>query len=258
VLENHSRVSFATANEVGSAVGVSGATVVRFAQLLGYDGFSEMRESLREGLLPFPTFLEQLSELSQQPLAERAELPNLVFRWEQENLKATLQLLDPDALAELAKGIPAARRIILIGTGVGGAVVKLLAGHLSRLGLPVIVPGDTVEAVIAIANVGPDDMVVGVTFWRFARSTSEWLHQAKRRGAGTAAIVDSPLFPGADAVDHLLVVSSRNPGHGPSAVSGVAVVNVLVSAVVLTDFPRFYDAIERIDKAYGESHVYLE
>ena len=57
IVENQSAVMFATANEVGSAVGASGATTVRFAQLLGYDGFTELRDSLRDrrpGLSGFP------------------------------------------------------------------------------------------------------------------------------------------------------------------------------------------------------------
>src|ERR1700727_2704154 len=49
IMDNHARVMFASASEVGAAVGTSAATVVWFAQLLGYDGFTELRDSLREG-----------------------------------------------------------------------------------------------------------------------------------------------------------------------------------------------------------------
>jgi DNA-binding MurR/RpiR family transcriptional regulator len=258
IVENHSTVVFSTANEVGSAAGASGATVVRFAQLLGYDGFLELRDSLRDQRPSFPTFLDQLSDLSRRPPTTDSELVNLVVNWEQENLRATLGLLDPHALAEVAKRIPAARKTVLVGTGVGGVVVKLLAGHLSRFGLPYVVPVDTVDEVIALSRVGPDDIVLGVSFWRFVRSTSQWLHEAKRRGATAAAIVDSPLYPTADDVDYLLVVSSRNTGHGPSVVAATAVVNALLSAIILTDFDRFYTSIQNVDKAYGESNIYLD
>lgn len=258
IMENHARALFASANEVGAAVGTSAATVVRFAQLLGYDGFTELRDSLREGVFTFPSFLDQLSDLAQQPFSSDSELTNLVFRWERENLSATASMLDSHALGELAKKIPSARKTVLLGTGVGGVVVKLLAGHLNRLGLSLMVPVDTVDAVISMANVGPEDVVLGVSFWRFDRATSERLHQAKRRGAVTAAIVDSPLYPAAKDVDHLLVVSSKNTGHGPSAVSATAVANALLSAVILTDYDRFYRAIQHIDDAYAESRVYLE
>ena len=183
---------------------------------------------------------------------------NLVISGEQENLSSTLGSLDANALAEAAKRISAARNTVLLGVGVGDVVVKLLADHMSRFGLPFVAPVDTVAEVIALTGVGPGDVVLGVSFWRFVRSTAQWLREAKRRGATTVAIVDSPLYPAADDVDYLLVVSSRNTGHGPSVVAAAAVANALLSVIILTDFDRFYTAIQQIDKAYGESHIYLD
>lgn len=258
LLENQAQVSFSTANDVGSAVNTSGATVVRFAQMLGYSGFSELRQSLRDVTPPFPTFLEQLGALADRSLSSPADLMRLVLRYEQENLAGTARALDSLAVAEAARAISGARTVTLIGSGVGRSIVHLLRGHLSRLRGSVAAPSETIDSVIALANVGPGDVVLGVTFWRFARSTSEWLQLAKRRGAETIAIVDSPLYPAADSVDHMLVVRSRNPGHGPSTVAAAAVANVLVSAVILTDFRRYFDAIEHVDRAYTESNVYLE
>ncbi len=258
LLENQAQVSFSTANAVGSAVGTSGATVVRFAQLLGYRGFSELRESLRDASLPFPAFLEQLGNLGDLSLSSPADLVRLVLRYEQENLAETSRSLDASALYDAARAIANARTVTLVGSGVGRSIVHLLRGHLARLRASVQAPGETIDAVVALANVGPGDVVLGVSFWRFARSTSEWLQLAKRRGAETIAIVDSPLYPAADSDDHLLLVRALNPGHGPSTVAAAAVANMLVSAVILTDFARFFDAIEHVDHAYTESHVYLE
>ena len=258
IVENQSAVMFATANEVGSAVGASGATVVRFAQLLGYDGFTELRDSLRDRRSDFPAFLERLSDLAQRSLPSASELVNLVIGGEQENLSSTLGSLDSNALAEIANRISVARNTVLVGVGAGGVVVKLLADHMSRFGLPFVAPVDTVDEVIAFTRVGPGDVVLAVSFWRFVKSTTQWLREAKRRGATTAAIVDSPLYPAAADVDYLLVVSSRNTGHGPSVVAAAAVANALLSEIILTDFDRFYAAIQQVDKAYGESHIYLD
>jgi DNA-binding MurR/RpiR family transcriptional regulator len=136
--------------------------------------------------------------------------------------------------------------------------VQLLGGHLARLKSPVVMPADSIDTVIALANAGAGDVVLGVSFWRFAKSTSDWLQLGRQRGATTIAIVDSPLYPTAGAVDHLLVVRSANPGHGPSTVAAAAIVNLLVSAVILTDFDRYFDAIEHLDRAYAEARLYLE
>jgi DNA-binding MurR/RpiR family transcriptional regulator len=258
LLEHHSRVVFASANEVGAAVGTSAATVVRVSQMLGYTGFMELRESLRQEVGSFQTFSEQLNDLARQTSSSEDELVLRVLAWERENLAATAKLLDPRALAAVAEAIPSARKTVLVSTGVGSAVARLLSAHLTRLGLPLVAPVDFVDAVSALANVGPDDVVLGVSFWRFDTATSEHFHHAKRRGALTAAIVDSPLYASADQLDHMLVVSSSSTGHGPSVVAATAVAHALVSAIILTDFDRFSQAIERVDDAYGDSNVYLD
>jgi DNA-binding MurR/RpiR family transcriptional regulator len=185
-------------------------------------------------------------------------LIRLVFGYEQENVAATARSLDPTALSKAARAINSARGVIVVGSGVGRAVVNLLGGHLSRIRGAVSIPTDSVDAVIALANAGPRDVVVAVSFWRFARSTRDVLALAKHRGVTTVAIVDSPLYPAGQFVDHLLVVSSRNPGHGPSTVAADAVANALISATILTDFPRYLAAIEHVDDAYAESGAYLE
>jgi DNA-binding MurR/RpiR family transcriptional regulator len=256
-LDHPATVAFATANEIGDHSGASGATVVRFAQLLGYEGFSELRESLQTGLLPFATFEEQLASLAEKRVESPSDLTRLVFAYERENLEATAAMLSPDSVVRAAEVIATAGRTILIGEGVGGAVAQLLANQLTRLGLSVLVPHDPVHAVITLANAQPDDVVFGVTFWRFSRSTNDLLVTAKSRGASTIAVVDSPLFPAADFVDHLLIVRSRNAGQGPSATAAITVANLVVCAVILADFPRFSAAIEQIDEAYSTAHLYV-
>jgi DNA-binding MurR/RpiR family transcriptional regulator len=257
LLENRSQAVFASASELGAAVDTSAATVVRFAQLLGYEGFLQLRESLRDEVMAFRTFPDQLSDLARQASAADDGLLGRALATERENLAATSRLLDGHSLTALAERIATARRTILIGSGVGSAVVRLVAGHLTRVGLPIVVPADTVDAVSALAHAGPDDVLFGVSFWRFDRTTSEHFRDGRRRGATTGAIVDSPVYPAADDIDHLLVVSSTNAGHGPSVVAACAVANALLSAIILTDFERFSRAIERVEDAYARLHVYL-
>ena len=51
ILDNGLFVAFASAAELGKQVGVSNATVVRFCQALGYDGYPELQAAVRANLL---------------------------------------------------------------------------------------------------------------------------------------------------------------------------------------------------------------
>ena len=48
ILKNYDKAAFMTASKLGSLVGVSESTVVRFASELGYDGYPGMQRALQD------------------------------------------------------------------------------------------------------------------------------------------------------------------------------------------------------------------
>ena len=48
ILQNYDKAAFMTASKLGTKVGVSESTVVRFASELGYDGYPSMQRALQE------------------------------------------------------------------------------------------------------------------------------------------------------------------------------------------------------------------
>ena len=47
ILENYDKTAFMTAGKLGTTVGVSESTVVRFAADIGFEGYPEMRKALQ-------------------------------------------------------------------------------------------------------------------------------------------------------------------------------------------------------------------
>ena len=74
-------IAFSTAAEVSARIGVQPSTLVRFAQALGYSGFSELQEIFRARLKErFPDYRERLETLQgcvqalQEPYATAIDL----------------------------------------------------------------------------------------------------------------------------------------------------------------------------------------
>jgi DNA-binding MurR/RpiR family transcriptional regulator len=258
LLAESGAIAFATAAEVGAATGVSAASAVRFAQTLGYSGFTELRDSLRDGLRSFPPFAQQLEDLLHRPAASADEHAKSVLGQAHQTLLETAEMVDAASLTAVAAALTRADRIVLVGMGTSTSVLELLLFHFQRLGLPVIRPRDTVEVATLSSSLTSRDLVFGCTYWRFLRSTSDWLRAAQQRGAATVAITDSRVFPAQDHVDHVILVGSRGVGHGPSVVGSVAVVDALVSLLIAGDPKRFLSAIEAVERSYTDGHLLLE
>ena len=61
ILENYDKAAFMTAAKLGTTVGVSESTVVRFADSLGYKGYRELQNDLQELIKNKLTTVQRIS-----------------------------------------------------------------------------------------------------------------------------------------------------------------------------------------------------
>jgi DNA-binding MurR/RpiR family transcriptional regulator len=171
---------------------VSIGTVVRFSKRLGYKGFSDFRDALREAcqLRAEGDPLEVL-EAPTDPFWALTE----VVRRDQDNLNRLLQTLDHATLESATQLLMRSRHRVLLGRGVSHVMCQVLAFNLTQAGLPCIaaIPSDFSNQV---ANLGEGDVLVVVSCAPFSRETVDAAAFAKRSGIPVLAFTDrkdSPL-----------------------------------------------------------------
>ncbi|MEJ2304957.1 MAG: hypothetical protein P8Y14_25835, partial [Anaerolineales bacterium] len=110
LLDSYVRSAFMTASELAHELDLDAATVVRFAQHLGYKGFPQLQREIRErvmgDLLVKP---EQAKVAESVPGVVANAMSELSFALEQTRIS-----LDTDAVAQLVEKIGAARRIVIL------------------------------------------------------------------------------------------------------------------------------------------------
>ena len=133
VLDNKYLVSFASANRVGESVGASAATVVRFAQSLGYDGFSGLRAAIREELPTYLTAAERIEKRLADPPRPH-DIPQQVFHTDISNIERTANNLDAAQFNAALDAIVGADRVLIVGCGLSAAPVWFLTHSLKVIG----------------------------------------------------------------------------------------------------------------------------
>ena len=135
LLDSYIQTALMTATELAHEVDVDAATVVRFAQMLGYSGFPELQQEIRERvkkeLLLRPQDAEEPDSI--------AEFVNLTVKKVSGAVEQTRVLLDVDAIAELVEKIGAARRLIILPESIGLAAAYNLVMLLEQVGFLVSV-----------------------------------------------------------------------------------------------------------------------
>jgi len=230
LLETPETFAFGSVRVLASLFHVNNITIIRFAQALGYSGYQALQAAVRQaylqraGMQPPRDATVVLSDPDGALAATLAQ--------HQTNLElARARLAEPE-LNRVCDVLIAARRILVCASGSATVVGTLLVRLLRHVGLrgELIAVAD-VDRTIALYDVGPDDVVVGIGLWLTFRAVVECMDLARRLGAQTVALTGSSASPLAAVTDHLLIAPAQGAALPFSVVASVAVVEALVAHI---------------------------
>jgi DNA-binding MurR/RpiR family transcriptional regulator len=251
------KVAFSSAAEVGSRIGVNAATVVRFAQALGYHGFGELQDGVRSRLPRFVTSVEKLREELSDPEAPQ-NICSTVLGLQIRNIERTAEWVEPEVFNQAVERIASARHVVIGGVGLAGSVVIHFAHVLKKIGIDVREAyGGGIQLALELVGRDERDLFIAIGFLRYVRDTVEALNQAARLRIPTVAITDSVLSPLARKADTTLVVAAAGL-QSSSIVATIALTDALVAAVALREPERSMRALERSETIYHQAGLLLD
>lgn len=245
--------SFSSASEVAQQVGVNVATVVRFAQSLGFSGWPEFQLHLRH------RYLGQLSPSGlmrdHEPAATDSPL-EAALRRDAQNLQDALTSLDLDAATKVAKLIADAPRTLVISSGSYAAVAHIFAHQARFMGYDVsLETRGGAHTVTALATFKPGDCLLVVNFWRVVKDLMLATQWARGQGLTTVAITDSVFSPQAEAAEHVLVVPTESVSFFQSMTAAVSLAHGLLAELQRLGGDEVDRNIERLEAAYDDLDV---
>jgi DNA-binding MurR/RpiR family transcriptional regulator len=242
VASDPSVAAFATVAELGRRAGTSGATVVRLAERLGYDGWVGLQAEARAGLdQRLRPATERIREVDGgDVLARTAER-------EADNVLRTLAAVDRAAFGTAVGLLADPKRAVHVLAGDAEAGIGTFLADALDLLRPGVrrVSGSPTAVARHLAHVERGDVVVAVDLRRYERWVLEASELAATAGATIVAVTDSVLSPLARRATLSFVVTAEGAGPFDSHVGTLALVNALVSGVARA---RRRPAATRLDK----------
>jgi DNA-binding MurR/RpiR family transcriptional regulator len=227
MLDHLKEVPFLSVPELADRSGASEATIVRFAQRIGYAGFSSLKAALLQGVR------EKVAAVAMDVEAPTLDGDVLeeVARLETANIGASVESLDREQMNEVADALFEARQVHTFGTGISSHLSELLAYLLSQIGLRArtlpLCHSSPLEPLIAL---DPQDVVVVFSFPPYSRPALDVARSARARGATVVAVCDRATAPEAAHASHTMPVRSTNMDFTNS----FAAVSVLLNGLTTT------------------------
>ena len=256
ILENYDKAAYITAAKLGAIVNVSESTIVRFAYELEFDGYHAMQLALRELIRTNLTSFERM-EVANDLMKENNVLDK-VLATDIDRIKHTLEEIDRNAFDCAVRKIASARRIYVIGLRSASLIAGFLARNFSMIFDSVVLIQSTSgsEVFENIMQIGPEDVLIAVSFPRYSKRVIKAVEFASKAGANVISITDRDASPIAEYADQLLVAKSDMASFVDSLVAPLSLVNAIIASVSLLRKDEVEQRLRKLEEIWDEYDVY--
>lgn len=236
ILKQPHDLAFLTTDSLSKALKTSKATIVRFAQSLGYQGFTELQNevlnAVQSTIRAPDRYMIELGKL--QP----DETLTLVAQHEVHNINRTVHYIDRSTFSGAVEVLLRAHRVYTMGIGVSSLLAEVLSYELNQVGIESqALESGKLRFVEHLALARREDVVVGFSFPPYSRETIDAAKYARQRGLVVVTITDKLTSPITFHANHVLAVQTENMLHTNSISAISVVINALVTDVALKNKP---------------------
>ncbi|WP_367143399.1 MurR/RpiR family transcriptional regulator [Pantoea stewartii] len=241
ILDNSNSVAFDTLASIAQQADVPPSTLIRFANAFGFSGFNEMKQMFKQHLMEETANYTERARLFRQTASEKASAPEtpteILNMFTMVNSQALQQLAVQTASAELDKAVEllaGAQNVYVIGLRRSFSVASYLTyalRHLDRRAF--LIDGLGGMFTEQLSMVGPEDVVVAISFSPYSREVVELVELGAQRKARLIAITDSQVSPLAAFSDVCFVVREAQVDGFRSQVASLCLTQTLAVSLAL-------------------------
>ncbi len=257
ILENYPMSGMGSITRLADKASVSTPTVARMVQKLGYSGFPEFQDALRNEVeARFSNPISKHESWAQS--APEAHILNRFTDAVMSNIRQTLANIDPEQFDTLTALLADEKRALYI---TGGRITHALSEYL-HLHMQVI--RARVRHIRSTSNAWPHDLldisegdvVLIYDIRRYENSTLRLAEIAKARGAKIALITDQWQSPISQYADVSLKCRIEAPSAWDSTVSMMLLSETLIAAVQEARWDQTEDRMHALEDMFDQTKIF--
>ncbi|MGI6851774.1 MurR/RpiR family transcriptional regulator [Mesorhizobium sp. 1B3] len=233
-LDNPDEIAFGTAASIAASAGVQPSTLIRFAQHLGFDGFTSLqavfRERLRERNSSYEERLKALRGGAEQ--TKGGAILRGFIDAASRSLETISRSLDDDSFERAVARLARAETVYLLARRRAYPIASYMAYALGKLKIPyqLVESASGLEPEM-VSFATPRDAVIAVSFSPYAAATIDNARQLSEQGVPVIAITDSSFSPLAQAATEWFEVAEADCAGFRSLSATMALAMALTVAV---------------------------
>ena len=237
LLRNQIRVTALGIEDLAAGCQVSTATVSRFAREMGFVNYAGLRNEVASILQNILQPVEKLRTAIERRAGATSPADGSL-EYAMANIESARRGLETAVLADVVTHLTRAKTVYVMGFGLSAHLAGILALHLQpfcRHVVEVAGYGGSEVAAGHLANIDQADVLVVLSFPRYANDAIRLARFAHDHGACVVTITDSTASPLAAVGNYLLLAPSTHPTLPSSGTAALAVIEALVSSLMTSN-----------------------
>lgn len=253
IKDNMNQLAFETVTSISQKTDVSKATVVRFIASLGYNGFADFQQQLRDQVVD-----RLQAPITRLPKMKETLLPNGENVLEQsfshiiESLNKTLATIDRARFLQVARLITQKdQRVFIDGHRSSGGLARILWLKLQYLRAKVfLLDASTLTTPDMLSDISENDILFSITQSRYCNASRQITSYFSDAKATIIMLTDNEWAPDINKADIKLVADAEGYLIFNNACSMLAIIETLILAVAQLSGEGAYENATRNEKLF--------
>lgn len=256
IIESYEKAAFMTASKLGTAVGVSESTVVRFAVELGFDGYPEMQKAMQEMVMNRLTTVQRI-EVANDRIGSQDVLSK-VLQADAEKIRQTFETINRDHFQEAVNEILKARRIYVVGVRSAATLANFAGYYMNHMfdNVHVLTTSGAGELFENLVGITSEDVVLAFSFPRYSTAVAKAAQYCRNIGTTVIGITNTALSPLGQSSDYVLTAKSDMVSMVDSLVAPLSVVNALLVALTAARERTVQERLHTLENVWDEYNIY--
>jgi len=246
--KNQEESAFLSAGEIADRLGLSEATLVRFARTLGFSSYPAMRTVLQENFRRRVTHSARLRSRLDD-LREAGDIFDRLIVSEIDYLTQSLETIDRQSLNRAVEMIRSRKRVFVFGVGPSVSLVNLMEIRLGRFGwqvIPLTTAGrEMLEPLLLMTD---QDLLFVICFFDISGALQLILDYANEIKCPVIMLTDTLGSIIGDKAEVVLSAKRGPVSEFHSLVVPMTIINSLLLAVAQEERGQVMDNLDKLDQ----------
>lgn len=258
ILNYYDRAADLTAKKLGRLVGVSESTVVRFANVLGFEGYTDFQRAVQE-LVRIKLTPAQRIEMTKQRIG-RGDILENVLEADIAKIRYTIEKLNRDTFKKSVDAILSAKNIYVTGARSTEPIARLLSYNLSLIfdNVKFVIPTSSAEVFEQMFSIDENDTLIVFSFPRYSSKMINAAKYARQNNAKVVVFTDSEVSPLSEYANFLIPAQSDMASFMDSLVAPLSVINAIIVEITRRKEKEIVQRFDKLEKIWDEYHVYAK